>query len=30
MEFLYDRFFLSGDETKKIKLLWAKSQLEAP
>jgi len=30
MECLYDRFFLNGDETKKVRLLWAKSQLELP
>lgn len=30
MECLYDRFFLNGDNSKKIKVLWAKSQLEMP
>jgi hypothetical protein len=30
IEALYDRYFLNNDESKKLKVLWAKSQLELP
>lgn len=30
IEALYERFFLNNDESRKLKLLWAKSQLELP